>query len=248
MSILDDLISALSDDGPVREVRVGAFWTAVLSRACGLASTLGAGEHEHGATFVAEAGRLEGGSARQLVELAHSTSLLEAGIGVAAINSLLAIDESLCVEMNASQFLLERTGGKKVALIGHFPFVPDLRRAAGRLWVIDLHPGEGDLGPEEGMTLLPEAQVVAITGSALINHTLEGLLARCRRDSLILVLGPSAPLSPVLFDYGVEVISGTRVVDPERALRTVSQGAVFRQVEGVRLLTMRRSGGGSGRG
>jgi len=248
MRILEDLISALPADAPVRRVRVGAFWTAVWSRSCGLASTLGAGEHEHGATFVAGAGRLEGGSARELAGLAHSESTLEAGIGLAAINSLLEVDEARCVELNAGRFLIGQAPGKKVALVGHFPFVPDLRRTADRLWVIDLHPQEGDLGPAEGMARLPEADLVAITGSALINHTLEGLLERCRRDSLVCVLGPSAPLSPVLFDYGVEVISGTRVIDPERALCSVSQGAVFRQVEGVRLLTMRRSGGADGPG
>jgi uncharacterized protein (DUF4213/DUF364 family) len=129
-----------------------------------------------------------------------------------------------------------------VALVGHFPFVPELRRAAGRLWIIDMHPAAGDLGPEEKAALIPEADLVAITGSALANHTLEGLLTQCRRESLVMVLGPTAPLSPVLFDFGVDVISGTQVVEPERALRCVSQGAVFRQVEGVRLLSMGRSG------
>jgi uncharacterized protein (DUF4213/DUF364 family) len=48
----------------------------------------------------------------------------------------------------------------------------------------------------------------------------------------------------VLFDYGIDVISGTRVVDPERAVRCVSEGAVFRQVEGVRLVNMTREGDG----
>lgn len=242
MSILADLISALPGDAAAREVRVGAFWTAVWSRSCGLASTLHAGDHEHGATFVTEAGRLQGRSARDLASLAHSGSTLEAGIGLAAINSLLEVDETRCVELNAGRFLIERAPGKKVALVGHFPFVPELRRVAGHLWVIDMHPAVGDLGPEEGAGVIPEADLVAITGSALVNHTLEGLLEQCRRDSLVMVLGPTAPLSPVLFDFGVDVISGTRVVEPERALRCVSQGAVFRQVKGVRLLSMQRSG------
>jgi uncharacterized protein (DUF4213/DUF364 family) len=242
MGILDDLISALRVDAPAREVRIGSFWTAVWSRSCGLASTIGAGAHEHGATFVGEAGRLQGRSARDLAALAHSDSTLEAGIGLAAINSLLEVDETRCVELNAGHFLIERAPGKAVALVGHFPFVPELRRVAGRLCVIDMHPAAGDLGPREGAALIPQADVVAITGSALINHTLEGLLRQCRPDSLVMVLGPTAPLSPVLFDYGVDVISGTRVVEPEQALRCVSQGAVFRQVEGVRLLSMSHSG------
>jgi hypothetical protein len=37
--------------------------------------------------------------------------------------------------------------------------------------------------------LVPQADVVAITGTALINHTLDGLLALCRSDALVMVLG-----------------------------------------------------------
>ena len=43
-----------------------------------------------------------------------------------------------------------------------------------------------------------------------------------------------------IFDYGIDAISGTRVVNPEMALNCVSQGATFRQIQGVRLLTMKR--------
>jgi uncharacterized protein (DUF4213/DUF364 family) len=62
----------------------------------------------------------------------------------------------------------------------------------------------------------------------------------CRPETLVVVLGPSTPLSPALFDYGVDVISGTRVVDAGLALRCLSEGATFRQIKGVRLLTMER--------
>jgi uncharacterized protein (DUF4213/DUF364 family) len=56
-----------------------------------------------------------------------------------------------------------------------------------------------------------------------------------------LVLGPTTPLSPVLFDHGADVVSGTLVTDPETVLRYVSQGASFRQIKrsnGMRLLTL----------
>ena len=82
--------------------------------------------------------------------------------------------------------------------------------------------------------------MVAITSSALINHTLDGLLALCRPKALVMMLGPSTPLSPVLFDHGVTILSGARVMDEAAALRTIGQGASFQQVEGVRLLTFRR--------
>lgn len=74
----------------------------------------------------------------------------------------------------------------------------------------------------------------------MITGTLDGLLALCRPDALVMVLGPSTPLSPVLFVHGATLISGTRVVDEAAVLRTVGQGATFQQVEGVRLLTLER--------
>jgi len=240
VKILDDVIATLKEDAPVREVRVGRFWTAVLSRGCGLASTVGPEVHEHGAVYVGEAGRLVGRSALELTGLAHSKSTLEAGIGLAAINSLLDGDETHCVELNAAELLIERGRGKKVALVGHFPFVPALREAAARLWVLELRPRPGDAGAEEAETIVPQADIVAITGSAFINHTIEQLLGLCRPETLVVVLGPSTPLSPVLFDYGVDVMSGTRVVHPDLALRCLSEGATFRQIRGVRLLTMER--------
>jgi uncharacterized protein (DUF4213/DUF364 family) len=244
MKILEDLIASLGHDAPTRDVRTGPFWTAVWSRACGLASMVVPPEHEHGSVFVKNAGDLASKSALELAQLAHSDSTLEAGIGLAAINSLLEVDEARCIDLNAGQFLIERGRGKQIALVGHFPFVPALREAARELWVSELEPRLGDLAAEEGEALIPEADVVAITGSAFINHTIERLLGLCRPESTVLVLGPSTPLSPILFDYGVDVISGTRVVDPELALRCLSEGATFRQMQGVRLLTMQRKGSG----
>ena len=247
MKILDDVIATIGEDAPVREARVGAFWTAVVSRGCGLASTVGPEVHEHGAIYVGEAGSLASRSALELAGLAHSDSTLEAGIGLAAINSLLEVDEARCVELNAGELLIEQGRGKKVALVGHFPFVPALREAAGRLWVIELRPQPGDVGAEEAEAILPQVEIAAITGSAFINHTLERLLGLCRPETLVVVLGPSTPLSPVLFDYGVDVISGTRVVDAGLALRCLSEGATFRQMKGVRLLTMQRKGAAGSR-
>jgi uncharacterized protein (DUF4213/DUF364 family) len=73
MKILDELIGALAEDAPAREVRIGRFWTAVWSRGCGLASTTGPGEHEHGSRFV-RTRSLAMRTALELARLAHSES------------------------------------------------------------------------------------------------------------------------------------------------------------------------------
>jgi uncharacterized protein (DUF4213/DUF364 family) len=230
-------------DAPVKEVRTCVHWTAVVSKHCGLASSLHYEQHPHGRQAVRGVGSLDELSALELAAYARSDMPLEASIGVAALNSLLEVDEELCVELNAEAWLAERGQGKRVAIAGSFPFVPRLRGKVGELWVLERHPSEGELFSDEASTVLPQADVVAITGTALINHTLDGLLALCREDSAVMVLGPSTPLSTVLFDYGVDVVSGTQVVDVDLVLKLISQGATFRQVKGpgVRLLTMTAS-------
>jgi uncharacterized protein (DUF4213/DUF364 family) len=174
---------------------------------------------------------------RELIELVHSESLLEASIGVAALNSSLEIDESQSVEMNAGEVLVERGKDKNVALVGHFPFIPKVRQAARQLWVLEQRPAQGEYPPEAAAELLPGADLVAITGTAIINGTMDALLGYCQPRSTVMVLGPSTPLSPVLFDHGIDILSGTLVLDEGAVLRTVGQGASFRQVEGVKLLT-----------
>ena len=111
---------------------------------------------------------------------------------------------------------------------------------AKELWVMEQHPREGDFAEGKAESLVPQADVVGITGTAFTNHTIEHLLSLCRPEAYIIILGPTAPLSPLLFDYGVDAISGTKVVNPEAVLRCVSQGATFRQIKGIRLLTMRK--------
>lgn len=242
MKILDDLLSTLDLEGTaVRDVRIGTFQTAVFTRYCGLASTPLIHGYRHGEPAVMEAGNLIQKHPQELVRMAYSAQPLEAAIGMAAINSLLEVDETLCTELNARDLIIEKGKGKNVALIGHFPFVPQLRQAARKLWVIEQNPQEGDLPEETAETFIPQAQVVGITGSAFINHTIERLLKLCPPQAYVVILGGTAPLSPVLFDYGASAISGIKVIDTETALRCVSQGATFRQVKGIRLLTMRKA-------
>jgi uncharacterized protein (DUF4213/DUF364 family) len=162
---------------------------------------------------------------------------MEASIGMAAINSLIEVEEERCVEKNASQILIEEGGGKDVGIVGHFPFIPEIRRKARNLWVLEQRPKKGDLGPESAQEILPRCDIVGITGTAFINHTLEELL-RWSEGKFILLIGPTTPLTSFLFDYGIQVLSGTIVVKKEEAFRCISQGATFREVRGVRRITM----------
>ena len=197
--------------------------------------------HDH-TTVVRDVGRLHCKSAQDLAAYALSGNALEASIGVAAINSLLEVNESNAVQINASEVLMKRGSGKNIALVGHFPFIPKLRGVAKNLWVIEQQPSEGDYPADAAEEFIPQADVVALTASALINHTLDDLLGLCTPAALVMILGPSTPISPVLFDHGATITAGSRVVDETTVLNYIGQGATFQQVTGVRLLTFTRPG------
>lgn len=238
MKILEELLKTIPIEPiPVRRVLVGLHWTMVCGKSCGLASTL-AGSGPHGHSKIRDAGKLEEKSLQELAHWVLSDNLLEASIGMAALNSLIEIDEKRMVQINAADVIARESKEKNLVIIGHFPFVDQMKTIAGNCHVIEKRPFGDDLPEDAAQEFIPRADVVAITGTALINHTIDNLLSLCRKESLVMVLGPSTPLSPVLFDCGISFLSGSRVINEEEVTRTILQGATFQQVKGVRLVTM----------
>ena len=240
MKILDDLISGLNVEARVKDIRQGIFHTGVLTHNCGLAATLPRDALRQKPPLVGAPGTLMEKTPLELAKMAHSESILEAAMGMATINSLLDIDEELCLDLNARELIAEKGKDKRVAIVGHFPFIPKIREIVKKLWVIEKNPQQGDFTEAEAEDLIPKAHVVAITGTSLTNHTFDHLCALCDPKAYVIILGDTTPLSPILFDYGVNAISGTKVINPELALHCVSEGANFRQIQGTRRLTMIR--------
>ncbi len=182
--------------------------------------------------------RLVGKSARKLAHRVLEDDWLQAGIGMAALNSLLDIDYDSVVEINAKQIIADRAVGKDLVVVGHFPFVDELRAKVRNLWIMEKEPRLGDLSEEEGYQLLARADVVAVTGTSLINHTFDRILANSQPGSFKIMLGPSTPLSPILFDFGLDVVGGALVEKDATVLTMVEKGTPFRGLKGVRTVVM----------
>jgi uncharacterized protein (DUF4213/DUF364 family) len=189
---------------------------------------------------VRDVGNLTRKRALELAEYAKSESLLEASIGMATINSMIDIDESRCIEKNALEIILEKGQGKNVAIVGHFPWIPKLREKVKNLWVLEQRLREGDLPAKQADRVLPQCEVVGITGTSFINHTLEGLLNLCK-EAYVLLIGPTSPISPILFNYGIDAVCGSKIIDPDQLIRSISEGATFKEVTGVKLLTLSKT-------
>jgi len=239
LKILDDLIVSLrKNDFQVKSVHTCVFWTAVITKQCGLSSTFRDEGVPHDRR-VRDVGNLTRKTALELAEYAKSKNLLEASIGMATVNSLIDIDESKCIEKNAFEILLEKGKEGNVAVVGHFPWIPKLREKVQNLWVLEERLREGDLPSKDAGRILPQCDVVGITGTSFINHTLEGLLALCEKAFVVLI-GPTSPLSSILFDYGIDAICGSKVVEGDKVIQSISQGATFKEVMGVKRVTLTR--------
>ena len=247
MDIFERIIPSLPE-GRVISVNIGLFWIAVVAeqngiQRCGLAATLSNCEFEHARLpAVEEAGQIEQRSALELANWVFSKSYTEVGVGLATINALLPPIENP-VDLAAEDYIARQGAHSQVALIGHFPFVSRLKDQVKKLWVLELNPKEDDLPATAAREIIPQADILAITATTLINHTFEEIFNFRKPGAKVLLLGPSTPLSPLLFQYGVDVLSGSIVEDPDIVLRLVRQGATFRQIRshGVRLVTVEAS-------
>lgn len=243
MKLINELIHSLPE-GRVVHVNIGLHWTAVVvegesGEQCGLASTLH-DEHSHGIADIPDAGKLEGSNALELASYISEGGATKSSVGMATINALLPRKPNTWVNLNAEDVIAEKGVGKSVVLIGHFPFISRLEKKVERLTVLELNPQPGDHPISTAPEVIPNADVVAITSMTLLNKTLDDNLKLIRPEATVIMLGPTTPLSPILFDYGIDLLCGSIVVDIQAVLQTIRQGANFRQVHkaGVRLVSI----------
>ena len=241
--ILKDLPTSSMD---VREVRVGPYLTSVLLsgyrrvgsdlvRRCGLASSMA--PHRPGDDHrVRSVGRLKDLRTKELAELLFSDKPVEAAIGMATLNAILDAPAYCFRGPSAFDLMVERGRGKRVAVVGHFPFVERLRRETAELHVIELRPDERELPFSLAEDVLPRCDVIALTATTLMNGTHKLVLPLCA-DAFTIMLGPSTPASQVLFAHNVDALAGTLVARPDDTLREISQGATYRDLRGVRKWT-----------
>ena len=222
--IYDALIDGLPADLTVDECIIGLNWTYVRSgEKAGIAMTY----RGCSSTGLAD-GPYIGRSLRDAAAGMKSWDLLQASVGVAACNAWYNDREklSLIPEQSGGIFNepLESILGRKVAVIGHFPYVEKQLGGRCELSVLERDPDEGDYLDSACEYILPDQDFVFITGTALTNKTLPRLLTLTENARTILV-GPSSPMTSILFPFGVDSVAGFYVSDADLARSLVSQAA-----------------------
>ena len=239
--IYDTLIDAIPPDSEVQACLCGLCWFAVRSEGLGIAMAPG-----EGGAGLPQAGEYAGMRTRDLAQLVKSWNFHEAALGLAAINSAFnspqsfkanaGVDHRQLPDKDAFDFLIDEVRGKKVAVIGHFPRLERLRDVC-ELTILERRPQPGDVPDPACEWVLPQQDCVVSTATTLINKTLPRLLELSRHVRFVLV-GPSAPLTPKLFAFGIDTLAGLVVEDEARVWAAVQEGAQHQLFQrGSRMVT-----------
>lgn len=244
---IQDILGADLDRITVERAVIGLFFTGVkldtgVTGACAtpLRSIPDAVCCPSSAMAMPFPGKLRGRLARDLLRETAAPSGIRRAVGVAAMNAL----ADMCWDRRAPAGVDLRTGvdaydaaeiqhGENVVVVGAFvPFLKSLKRAHQRFTVLEMD--SATLKPDElpyfrpadeAGSVVPDADVVLITGTTLLNSTLENLLMLCRPKARVVLVGPTVGLVPDAFlRRGVDVLGGVRVTAPDAFLDVLAEG------------------------
>ena len=253
-SILGDTIAAIEavlgpelDEIAVERVVVGLFFTGVKldSGSVGTCATPIKTIPEavccpSSAMAMPFPGKLRGRRAADLARDAFSAHGIRRAVGIAAVNAL----ADHCwrrrphpgVELRSGIDAFDATDirpGDKVAVVGAFvPFLKELKRRRQPFLVLEqdpatLKPDELPFfrPPERAAEVLSEADVALITGSTLVNNTLEDLLAMIRPEARVTIVGPTVGMLPDAFlTRGADVLGCVSISEPDAFLDLLAEG------------------------
>jgi hypothetical protein len=245
--IYNELIELIPEGLNVLDCMVGLHWTLIRSpKGIGTAMTLKGGRSENKPASVV------GMPLKELAAYVKSWDMGLASLGQAAINSVLNVPDNIMSitgqdfiktseanDANAFVRFLPEMAGKNVAVIGHFPGIESLHPIC-HLSIIERNPQSGDYPDSASEYILPHQDYVFITGTAFINKTMPRLLEVSNHAQVILV-GPSVPMTAILFNYGIEALAGMVIRDEKECWQVVREGGktkAFKQ--GGQMVCIRR--------
>jgi len=172
--------------------------------------------------------------------LASNDNSMQRSVGIAVLNALSAllikehgIRGGRVVKGADALDVLRIKARDKLVMVGAFvPFIKKLKGRPNELCIIDKHPkalkeDERHLwrSPASIVDIMPQADIVIITGSSMVEGGLDGILSACTSAREIILAGPTASMWPEpFFKRGVTAMAGISINDSDKLLQIVSEG------------------------
>ena len=236
-SLYNRMIEGIPQGVVVRDYCLGTHWSYVeADSGMGIAWTAGGGMKR---MFK---GDLRGRELREVAQLSKSWCFEEATLGIAALNAWYSqrdkldplgaqYDEPIELpdgtrrKMDAFELHASQMEGKNVVMVGHFPHPERLVEYGANLTILERNVRDELDTPDPACEyVVPEADLVFYTGVTLINKTAPRLL-QLAQNARVVMVGPSVVMAPSLFEYGVDMLAGSVVSDPDKARFAVQNGA-----------------------
>jgi uncharacterized protein (DUF4213/DUF364 family) len=228
----------------ISDVRVGQYLTAVAlsDGSIGIASSL---EDEH--PFCSKEERDFGDftplkiTGRNVLDLLRSRkdSKLMASLKIAVLNAIssgiILSGKYRIVENCDPADMVDYSGHKTVTIVGAFQsYIRKISETESKLFVLELNENafkDEDkkyfVPASEYGKIIPLSDVIIVTGQTLVNGTIDELLNFVKKDSEVIVTGPSGSILPdVLFKNGVSKIGAIRITKPGLVFDVVGQGGL----------------------
>jgi uncharacterized protein (DUF4213/DUF364 family) len=185
-------------------------------------------------------GKLRGRPALDLANEALGDNGIRRAVGIAAMNALADTcwrrrphpETELRFGIDAFDATEIRSGDKVVVVGAFVPFLRELKRRRQPFLVLEQDPAT--LKPDElaffrraieAPTVVPDADVLLITGTTLINDTLEELLRLAKPAARVTMVGPTDSLLPDAFlRRGADILGTVRITAPDEFLDVLAEG------------------------
>jgi uncharacterized protein (DUF4213/DUF364 family) len=187
-----------------------------------------------------QAGNFEGSPVSEIIQYSLDTNVLQSAIGVATLN---ALSQWIVESGNGTNYqmvidrdgfnLLEIQPHETVSLIGAFgPYIRRLKTMGNPFFIIEKNPQTLRLDemkyfkPESEMRdALEKSSVVIMTGTSIVNHTIDAILSLIRNGIRAAIIGPTASMVPdAFFRRGVHVMAGIQISNPDLMIKILKQG------------------------
>jgi len=227
------LLDYCSSDMLVDNLMIGLVWTLCRSRqgSVGLAMSPGLATRT-----LPWSGTLTGKPMTDLAAWIMEWEPYKATVAMAAINSCInsrPLPEAVLLEQHPEQanlavfeHFLPRLYNQNVVVIGHYPGIERYQEQM-RLTVLERQPTAGDLPDAACEFLLPNADWVFLTASAIPNKTFPRL-AELAGNAKTVLMGPTVPWLPQLHEFGIDFLAGVEITDADALYHTAAQGGGVR--------------------
>lgn len=232
--IYELLLDYAASETRVEALSIGLVWTVCKAEGIGLAMSPAAYTRT-----LPWSGTLVGKTLSELAGWINDWEPYKATVGMAAINCSLNARElpagvtllSPLENANLAVFehFLPQLYGKKVVVIGRYPGIERYAEQIN-LTILERQPLANDYPDPACEFLLPDADWVFLTASAIPNKTFPRL-AELAQQATTVLMGPGVPWLPELHDFGINYLAGIEVVDPVKLYETVCEGGGVRIFE-----------------